>query len=123
MDFDQRVIALRDTKNGESSFVYMIDDVMASFELLRELNLGRRAGRNDPAPVGTVFAIGDNKKSWAQALRDAKIENFRWHDVRHTFCSWLAQKGVGLKVQEAAGHKTISISARYAHMDQTSLRC
>ena len=101
----------------------MIDDVMASFELLRELNLGRRAGRNDPAPVGTVFAIGDNKKSWAQALRDAKIENFRWHDLRHTFCSRLAQKGVSLKViQEAAVHKTISMSARYAHMDQTSLR-
>lgn len=78
---------------------------------------------DDPAPVGSVFAIGDNKKWWAQALKDAKIENFRWHDLRHTFCSRLAQKGVGLKViQEAAGHKTISMSARYAHMDQTSLR-
>ena len=123
VDFDQRVITLRDTKNGESRLVYMIDDVVAAFELLRELNLGRRAGRNDPAPVGAVFAIGDNKKWWAQALKDAQIENFRWHDLRHTFCSRLAQKGVGLKViQEAAGHKTISMSARYAHMDQTSLR-
>ena len=123
VDFDQRVITLRDTKNGESRLVYMIDDVVAAFERLRELNLGRRAGRNDPAPVGAVFAIGDNKKWWAQALKDAEIENFRWHDLRHTFCSRLAQKGVGLKViQEAAGHKTISMSARYAHMDQTSLR-
>ena len=123
IDFDQRVITLRDTKNGESRLVYMIDDVVAAFEQLRELNLDRRPGRNDPAPVDTVFAIGDNKKWWAQALKDAKIENFRWHDLRHTFCSRLAQHGVGLKViQEAAGHKTIAMAARYAHMDQTSLR-
>ena len=123
VDFDQRVITLRDTKNGESRLVYMIDDVVAAFEQLRELNLDRRAGRNDAAPVGLAFAIGDNKKWWAQGLKDAKIEKVRWHDMRHTFCSRLAQKGVGLKViQEAAGHKTISMSARYAHMDQTSLR-
>jgi len=123
VDFDQRVITLRNTKNGESRLVYMIDDFVAAFERLRELNLGRRAGRNDPAPVGPVFTIGDNKKWWAQALRDARIENFRWHDLMHTFCSRLAQKGMGLKViQEAAGHKTIPMSARYAHMVQTSLR-
>jgi integrase len=123
IDFDQRVITLRDTKNGESRLVYMIDDVVAAFERLRELNLDRRAGRNDPAPADVVFAIGDNKKWWAQALKDAEIENFRWHDLRHTFCSRLAQNGVGLKViQEAAGHKTIAMAARYAHMDQTSLR-
>ena len=101
----------------------MIDDVVTAFEQLRELNLDRRTGRNDPAPVGLVFAIGDSMKWWSQALKDAKIEKVRWHDLRHTFCSRLAQKGVGLKViQEAAGLKTISMSARYAHMDQTSLR-
>ena len=56
-------------------------------------------------------------------FKDAKIENFRRHDLRHSFCSRLAQKGIGLKViQEAAGHKTIAMGARYAHMDQTSLR-
>ena len=101
----------------------MIDDVVAASERLRDLKLSRRTGRNDPAPIGAVFAIGDNKKWWAEALKDAKIEDFRRHDYRHTFCSRLAQKGVGLKViQEAAGLKTISMSARYAHMDQTSLR-
>ena len=123
MDFNQHVITLRDTKNGESRLVYMIGDVVTAFEQLRELNLGRRAGRNDSAPSGLVFAIGDSMKWWSQALKDAKIEKVRWHDLRHTFCSRLAQKGVGLKViQEAAGLKTISMSARYAHMDQTSLR-
>ena len=93
--FDQRVVTLRDTRNGESRLVYMIDDVVTAFEQLRELNLDRRTGRNDPAPVGLVFAIGDSMKWWSQALKDAKIEKVRWHDLRHTFCSRLAQKGVG----------------------------
>ena len=62
VDFEQRVITLRDTKNGEIRLGYMIDTVVAAFERLRELHLGRRAGRNDPAPVGAVFAIGDNNK-------------------------------------------------------------
>jgi len=70
-----------------------------------------------------VFAIEGNKKWWGTALREAKIENFRWHDLRHTFCSRLAQNGASLKIiQEAAGHKTIAMSARYAHMDQSNLR-
>ena len=123
IDFDHRMITLRDTKNGESRIVHMIDDVVAAFRRLEELGLNRREGRTHPAPEDTVFAIGDNKKWWAQAMKDAKIENFRWHDLRHTFCSRLAQSGVGLKViQEAAGHKTIAMSARYAHMDQTTLQ-
>lgn len=70
-----------------------------------------------------MFGIGDNKKSWEAALKDARIKAFRWHDLRHTFCSRLAQAGVSLRViQEAAGHKTIQMSARYAHMDHTTLQ-
>jgi integrase len=69
-----------------------------------------------------VFAIRDNKNWWAQAKRRAKVNHFRWHDLRHTFCSRLAQRGVSLKViQELAGHKTIQMSARYAHLDKTSI--
>jgi hypothetical protein len=89
---------------------YGIDDVVAAFQRLRDLGLKRREGRTHPTPEDSVFAIGDNKKRWVQAMSDANIENFRWHDLRHTFCSRLAQSGVGLKViQEAAGHKKISM--------------
>lgn len=126
IDFDRRVITLRDTKNGTSRTVPMIDDVVSAFRGLEKLSLGRKdraIGKANQAPADAVFGIGDNKKWWETALRDAKIKNFRWHDLRHTFCSRLAQAGVSLKViQEAAGHKTIAMSARYAHMDQTTLQ-
>ena len=126
IDFDRGVITLRDTKNGSSRTVPMIDDVFHAFKQLKKLSLERKdraTDRPNSSPEDVVFGIGDNKKWWEAALRDAKIKNLRWHDLRHTFCSRLAQAGVSLKViQEAAGHKTISMSARYAHMDHTTLK-
>lgn len=126
IDFDRRVITLRDTKNGSSRTVPMIEDVLFAFKQLRKLSLERKdrsSDRPNAAPEDVVFGIGDNKKWWEAALKEARIKNLRWHDLRHTFCSRLAQAGVSLKViQEAAGHKTIAMSARYAHMDHTTLQ-
>ncbi len=126
IDFDRRVITLVDTKNGSSRTVPMIDDVLRAFKELKKLALERKdraCDRPNQAPDDVVFGIGDNKKWWEATLREARIINFRWHDLRHTFCSRLAQAGVSLKViQEAAGHKTIAMTARYSHMDHTTLQ-
>jgi integrase len=112
----------------------MIDDVYdALIELKRiqeEIQRIQERNRRDdePKPVrmvanGRVFNISENRSWWEDALAEAGIEDLTWHDLRHTFCSRLAQAGKGLKViQEAAGHKTIAMSARYAHLDQTTLR-
>jgi integrase len=126
IDFDRRVIIVRDTKNGTNRTIPMIDDVVAAMKALKAMPLVRKqrdADTPNESPVDSVFSIGDNKKWWATALRRAKIKNLRWHDLRHTFCSRLAQSGANLKViQEAAGHRTIQMSARYSHMDQTTMR-
>jgi hypothetical protein len=51
------------------------------------------------------------------SLKEAGVTGYVWHCNRHTFCSWLAIAGVPLKtIQELAGHKTISITAQYAHL-------
>jgi integrase len=51
------------------------------------------------------------------ALADAKIKNFRWHDLRHTFASRLVMTGVDIRtVQQLKGHKTIQVTLRYAHL-------
>jgi integrase len=126
VDFERREIILRETKNGSSRTVEMIDDVVTALRALQEMPIVRKPktlDRPNPAASNVVFSIGDNKKWWNSARRRAKIRQFRWHDLRHTFCSRLAQSGASLKViQEAAGHKTIQMAARYAHLDKTTLR-
>lgn len=44
-----------------------------------------------------------NTKAWYKALKRAGIEDFRWHDLRHTWVSWLTQKGVPLNVIQEMG--------------------
>ncbi len=60
--------------------------------------------------------------AWQKALKRAGIENFRWHDLRHTWASWLAQKGVPLNdIQEMGGWETPSMVRRYAHLSPAHL--
>jgi integrase len=56
-------------------------------------------------------------KAWYQALQRAGIENFRWHDLRHTWASWHVQNGTLLHVlQELGGWESVEMVRRYAHL-------
>lgn len=58
-----------------------------------------------------------NTKAWRRALQRAGIENFRWHDLRHTWASWLVQHGTPLyDLQEMGGWKSAAMVRRYAHL-------
>lgn len=56
-------------------------------------------------------------KAWYAALERAGIEDFRWHDLRHTWASWLVQCGTPLvALQEMGGWESAEMVRRYAHL-------
>lgn len=59
----------------------------------------------------------DDGRAWKSACKRAGIEDFRFHDLRHTWASWLIQSGVPLSVlQEMGGWESIEMVRRYAHL-------
>lgn len=116
VDMERRVCWMEDTKNGEALGVALND---TAFSVLTA-QLGKHPER--------VFTYRDtplnsaNTRAWRRALKEAGITNFRWHDLRHVWASWLVQKGVPLfALQEMAGWKTTSMVRRYAHLSPEHL--
>ncbi len=114
VDFNRREVHLSKTKNGEARDVPMSAAVFAAFQQMKPQKV---------KPTDRVFAMFDPRQWFEAARTRAKLDDFRWHDCRHTFCSRLAMAGVPLKtIQMLAGHKTIAITARYAHLAPNTLR-
>ncbi len=103
-------IMLNMTKNGSRRAVPLNSTAMAALKRIQ-------------ADSGHVFRskYGEplqTPRAWFEkALRRSGVEGVTWHTLRHTFVSRLVVAGVHLKqVQELAGHKTIQMTARYAHL-------
>jgi integrase len=63
-----------------------------------------------------------NTKAWYAALKRAGIDDFRWHDLRHTWASWHVQQGTPLHaLQELGGWETAEMVRRYAHFSAEHL--
>jgi integrase len=70
-----------------------------------------------PHRKGKVFATTNFRKRWDAAVKTAGIEDFRFHDLRHTFASWARQDGADIAdVCDALGHTSVQMSMRYAHV-------
>jgi site-specific recombinase XerD len=121
VDLERGFIYLSMTKNGTDRFVTLNSAALAVLKRLQE-----RHERLGLPAESTLFhskrdgLIKNPRKWFATALEQAKIEGVTWHTLRHTFASRLVMAGVDLKtVQELMGHKTIAMTARYAHLAPT----
>jgi len=114
VDLQRGRAVVHETKNSERRSLYMGADALA---VLRQMH-ARKRGRSD-----LVFAPrrGNQpiniERSWSRARRAAKLDDFRFHDLRHTAASYLAMNGASLAdIAEALGHKTLGMVKRYAHL-------
>jgi site-specific recombinase XerD len=65
----------------------------------------------------------ENGRHWFdEAVMEAEIKNFRWHDLRHTFASSLRMKGVPPEdIADLLGLKSLTMTRRYAHLGPNKL--
>lgn len=107
------------TKNGDARHVPMGDDLI---ELIRaQVALGSKW--LCPNRSRSNRWLRDNlTRYFDKAVARAGVEDFTWHDLRHTYCSRLAMSGVQLRtIQILAGHKSIKTTERYAHLSAAHL--
>lgn len=59
----------------------------------------------------------DIRNPFCTALKEAAIEDFHWHDLRHTCASYLMMNGVSsLEISKVLGHRTMAMVSRYTHL-------
>ena len=76
-----------------------------------------------PSDTNTLLDDSHLRRVFRGAMKLCRIENFHFHDLRHTFATRLVQSGIDLyKVQCLLGHKSPIMTQRYAHHYPESLR-
>jgi len=116
-----RVLTIPRSKHGGARHVQLNDTAMA---ILRALPSRFRRGYVFPSATGKSPMSANNfrYRVFDPAVRAAKIEDLTWHDTRHTFASRLVMRGADLRsVQELLGHKTLTMTLRYAHLSPAHL--
>ena len=110
VDLANRLIMLPQTKNVDSRVVYLNEMAMMVFESLP-------AGK----PADRVFADwtpGYVTLAFSRICDKLKIEDFRFHDLRHTAASWMRMAGADIHtVAELLGHKQLAMARRYRHLN------
>lgn len=118
------LIKLFRTKNKQKRFEYLMPRTKeALLEWQDHLNYMRHRKKIEHNGSDWVFCrlngtpIKRFDKAWRRACREAGIDGFHFHDLRHTFCSNLLLAGSSLKdVKEMIGHKDLSMTDRYSHL-------
>ena len=117
VDIDRGWITLHITKNKDRRGVPLVGyalDVMETHSKVRRLETD--------LVFPTIRGTNDFPRyAWEKALQDSGIEDFHFHDCRHTAATYLLQAGVDIRtLAEVLGHRTLQMVMRYAHVDDKS---
>lgn len=123
VDLHQGRITLFETKNGEIRVVPLVGkalELLQAKDKARAEEKVRRIGMEllFPGKVNLDKPM-DLRAPWKAALKTAGIEDFRFHDLRHSAASYFAMNGASLaEIAEVLGHKTLQMVKRYAHLSE-----
>ena len=115
VDLKRNILTFRETKNGETRAVPLTGyalEVLKSHAKVRRIDTALVF----PSSTGRKSNI---RQSWEYAVKRAGITNFHFHDLRHSYASYLAMNGASLlEIAELLGHKTLAMVKRYAHLTE-----
>lgn len=116
VDLDSGRLLFRWTKNATPRAAWVQGEALKLLEAL-------------PTREGRVFPNGSDadgpweyRKSFKAALAAANVENFRFHDVRHTAATTLARLGASEQQLKAIGGWKSNVVAKYVHLDAGDTR-
>jgi len=122
VDLDEgfiRVSAAR-SKVGQERIVPISARLRADLLKLKPIKRSLRATHHRDA---LIFDFDKPKRSFATALRNAKIENFRWHDLRHTGTMRMLNAGVDpATAMKITGHTSWTTFMRYVNLNPELVR-
>jgi integrase len=120
IDFKRNHIRLMETKSGKPRSIPMTQDLMEILQR-RRVDINFTSHYVFPSPVNSN-APNNFERAWDTALKNSGIENFRWHDLRHTFASRAIMAGVTLRsLADLLGHSKVDMVFRYAHLSPQHL--
>ncbi len=118
VDLQNKRVTLVRTKNGERRIVPLVGK---AYDSIRGLYLKLEPDKDTllfPSPHNSNQPVSI-RTAWDTAMRKAKLENFRFHDLRHSTASYLAMNGASLlEIADILGHKTLQMVKRYSHLSE-----
>ncbi|MGM0575081.1 MAG: tyrosine-type recombinase/integrase [Myxococcota bacterium] len=119
VDLERGRVVLHETKNGERRVVPLVGkarEVMREHAKVRAMDTDLLFPGRRPRNGGARKPM-NLRKPWVDALEAAGIEDFRFHDLRHSAASYLAMNGATpSEIAAVLGHKTLQMVKRYAHL-------
>ena len=120
VDLDNQRITLHDTKNGERRAVHLAGKALGLLQELKKKKLRDESNLVFPGTAALNRGPASIRTAWMTALKKAEVENFKFHDLRHSAASYLAMNGAPLlDIAAILGHKTLSMVKRYSHLSET----
>ncbi len=112
----RKTIILHETKNGERRVLPLQGYAL---ELVKALRTDTPEEDDFLFPSGKKKQPIDIRTAWENAMQEAELHDFRFHDLRHSAASYLAMNGASLaEIAEVLGHKTLQMVKRYAHLSE-----